>query len=75
MAAATEFAGCAWLQHGFLSRNLVGSSCGMVGITVFSSLLFVTHSSYCGRWDWICKCVGVEGSLADGHGWEVVNAL
>ena len=75
MVAATEFAGCAWLQHGFLSRNQAGGSRGRVGITVFSSLLFVSHSSCRGRWDWICKCVGIEGSLADGHGWEVVDAL
>ena len=59
MAPAIEFAGCAWLQHGCLSCNLVGGSRGRVGITVFSSLLFVSHSSCHGRWDWMSKCVGV----------------
>ena len=75
MAAATEFVGCAWLQHGFLSRNLAGGSHGTVGITIFSSLLFVSHSSCHGHWDWISKCVGVEGFLVHGRGWEVVDAL
>ena len=41
MATVTEFTGCAWLEHGFLSRNLAGGSRGKVGITVFSSLLHV----------------------------------
>ena len=75
MAPAIEFAGCAWLQHGCLSRNLAGGSHSRVGIIVFSFLLFVSHSSCCGHWDWMSKCVGVEGSLGHGHGWEVVDAL
>ena len=36
MAPAIEFVGCAWLQHGCLSRNLAGGSRGRVGITVYA---------------------------------------
>ena len=74
MAPAIEFAGCAWLQKGCISRNLAGGSSGRVGITVFSALLSISHSSCRGRWDWMSNCVAVEGFLGHGYGWEFMDA-
>ena len=74
MAPTIEFVGCAWLQKGCISHNLAQGSTNRVGITVFSALLSVSHSSCRGCWDWMSNCVAVEGFPSHDHGWKFVDA-